>query len=616
MAESDDPARRDPAPAGPGTQPCRPVPRVHAFGKGKQALRRDTRTPPAMQGWLHKQDSSGLRLWKRRWFVLVDLCLYYYRAASSKCGAASPCPATRSASCPPPPAPPEPPSSSSRLNIPGCGRTAWELRPPRSCTPGSVPCAGGHRPFPAPPVPSPSRHSGNPGMRIFPLSHCPPTPQMRGSGAPQSLHCPTARFPKRRRSPRPDVPPGPGTRRGDRGDPPSPRLQGGARGSPASLALRRSPRRSETSGPISHRPLHPPLLIGCRAPPDPRAPPPSRHPMRRRGGGRGRVGVAGRAKARPGGQSESRCCKPASEGAGPRRGGGARWARAARGPAPVRKMAAGARGGSAALRRLRGGGAGAAPRGARGYSRDAEGSWFRSLFVHKVDPRKDAHSNLLSKKETSNLYKIQFHNVKPECLEAYNKLTEEVLPKLHSDPDYPCDLVGNWNTWYGEQDQAVHLWRFSGGYPALMDCMSKLRQNKEYLDFRKERSRMLLSRRNQLLLEFSFWNEPQPRQGPNIYELRTYKLKPGTMIEWGNNWARAIKYRQENQEAVGGFFSQIGELYVVHHLWAYRDLQSREETRNAAWRKRGWDENVYYTVPLIRTMESRIMIPLKISPLQ
>ncbi|XP_041344922.1 pleckstrin homology domain-containing family A member 4-like isoform X2 [Pyrgilauda ruficollis] len=55
MAESDDPPRRDPAPAGPRTQPCRPVPRVHAFGKGEQALRRDPRTPPAMQGWLHKQ---------------------------------------------------------------------------------------------------------------------------------------------------------------------------------------------------------------------------------------------------------------------------------------------------------------------------------------------------------------------------------------------------------------------------------------------------------------------------------------------------------------------------------------------------------------------------------
>nr|XP_033812873.1 protein NipSnap homolog 1 [Geotrypetes seraphini] len=252
----------------------------------------------------------------------------------------------------------------------------------------------------------------------------------------------------------------------------------------------------------------------------------------------------------------------------------------------------------------------------RRYSKDNESSWFRSLFVHKVDPRKDAHSTLLAKKETRGLYKIQFHNVKPECLVAYNSLTEKVLPKLHEDPDYPCDLVGNWNTWYGEQDQAVHLWRFSGGYSALTDCMSKLRSNQEYLQFQQERSHMLLSRRNQLLLEFSFWNEPLPRKGPNIYELRTYRLKPGTMIEWGNNWARAIQHRQENQEAVGGFFSQIGELYVVHHLWAYRDLQSREETRNAAWTKRGWDENVYYTVPLVRSMESRIMIPLKISPLQ
>ncbi|XP_064531614.1 pleckstrin homology domain-containing family A member 4-like [Pseudopipra pipra] len=37
-----------------------------------------------MRGWLHKQDSSGLRLWKRRWFVLADLCLYYYRDSSEQ----------------------------------------------------------------------------------------------------------------------------------------------------------------------------------------------------------------------------------------------------------------------------------------------------------------------------------------------------------------------------------------------------------------------------------------------------------------------------------------------------------------------------------------------------
>ncbi|KAM7148484.1 protein NipSnap homolog 2 isoform 2-T2 [Molossus nigricans] len=202
-------------------------------------------------------------------------------------------------------------------------------------------------------------------------------------------------------------------------------------------------------------------------------------------------------------------------------------------------------------------------------NRPREDSWLKSLFVRKVDPRKDAHSNLLAKKETSSLYKIQFHNVKPECLDAYNKICQEVLPKIHEDKYYPCTLVGTWNTWYGEQDQAVHLWRYEGGYPALTEVMSKLRQS-----------------------------------------------QPGTMIEWGNYWARAIRFRQDGDEAVGGFFSQIGQLYMVHHLWAYKDLQTREDIRNAAWHKHGWEELVYYTVPLIQEMESRIMIPLKTSPLQ
>lgn len=39
------------------------------------------------------------------------------------------------------------------------------------------------------------------------------------------------------------------------------------------------------------------------------------------------------------------------------------------------------------------------------------------------------------------------------------------------------------------------------------------------------------------------------------------------MIEWGNNWARAISHRQNNNEAFAGFFSQVGRLYNVHHFW-------------------------------------------------
>uniref|UniRef100_A0A8D2DJX9 Pleckstrin homology domain containing A4 n=1 Tax=Sciurus vulgaris TaxID=55149 RepID=A0A8D2DJX9_SCIVU len=60
-------------------KPTRAVNKVHAFGKRSNALRRDPNLPVHIRGWLHKQDSSGLRLWKRRWFVLSGHCLFYYK---------------------------------------------------------------------------------------------------------------------------------------------------------------------------------------------------------------------------------------------------------------------------------------------------------------------------------------------------------------------------------------------------------------------------------------------------------------------------------------------------------------------------------------------------------
>ncbi|KAM5134757.1 pleckstrin homology domain-containing family A member 4 isoform 3-T3 [Callospermophilus lateralis] len=60
-------------------KPTRAVNKVHAFGKRNNALRRDPNLPVHIRGWLHKQDSSGLRLWKRRWFVLSGHCLFYYK---------------------------------------------------------------------------------------------------------------------------------------------------------------------------------------------------------------------------------------------------------------------------------------------------------------------------------------------------------------------------------------------------------------------------------------------------------------------------------------------------------------------------------------------------------
>lgn len=177
-------------------------------------------------------------------------------------------------------------------------------------------------------------------------------------------------------------------------------------------------------------------------------------------------------------------------------------------------------------------------------------------------------------------------------------------------------LIGSFTVEIGDQDEAIHIWSYPGGYPVLNNATNIYRTDKDFIDFRLARNKMLRSRKNQILLAFSFWPEPAPRPPSNIYEMRSYTLKPGTMIEWGNNWVRGIEHRRNNNEPVAGFFSHLGEQYMVHHVWGYKDLQTRQETRDAAWSKPGWDECVSYTVPLIRHMQSRILIPTPFSPLQ
>ncbi|KAK1159810.1 hypothetical protein AOXY_G21234 [Acipenser oxyrinchus oxyrinchus] len=53
--------------------------KVHSFGKRDHAIKRNPNMPVVVRGWLYKQDSSGMRLWKRKWFVLADYCLFYYK---------------------------------------------------------------------------------------------------------------------------------------------------------------------------------------------------------------------------------------------------------------------------------------------------------------------------------------------------------------------------------------------------------------------------------------------------------------------------------------------------------------------------------------------------------
>ena len=43
------------------------------------AIKRSDTAVVTLKGWLYKQGSEGLQLWRKRWFVLSEYCLFYYK---------------------------------------------------------------------------------------------------------------------------------------------------------------------------------------------------------------------------------------------------------------------------------------------------------------------------------------------------------------------------------------------------------------------------------------------------------------------------------------------------------------------------------------------------------
>lgn len=112
---------------------------------------------------------------------------------------------------------------------------------------------------------------------------------------------------------------------------------------------------------------------------------------------------------------------------------------------------------------------------------------------------------------------------------------------------------------------------------------------------------------------------PRSRFGLTVFiELRTYTFHPGRLPEF-------IRiYEQEGLEVqkrilgnmLGYFTTDIGALNQVVHLWGYEDLNQRQERRALLAADKTWQGYLAKILPLIQTMESKILVPTRFSPIQ
>lgn len=214
------------------------------------------------------------------------------------------------------------------------------------------------------------------------------------------------------------------------------------------------------------------------------------------------------------------------------------------------------------------------------------------------------------------VHEMQTHAVMPSKREEYKKAAEKYFTGLANDPSLKVKLTGSWETLVGPVDNFVHILEYEN-YDGYDDVVMNLQKDSDLPHLLTTQILpTLTSRHSQLMSEFAFWPSSPPRKNGGIYELRSYQLIPGRLLEWENAWKRGLEARRRFVEPAGGWFSQVGRLHEVHHLWQYPNLAERKQTREQAWTVSGWSETVQETVKLAQSMQCSIMVPCPWSPLK
>lgn len=96
-----------------------------------------------------------------------------------------------------------------------------------------------------------------------------------------------------------------------------------------------------------------------------------------------------------------------------------------------------------------------------------------------------------------------------------------------------------------------------------------------------------------------------------IYEMRTYDLKPTSLPEVLKRFGEAYHHRAKYSELAAFFYTEIGPLNQIVHIWPYENAEERARIRAEAMKDPNWPPDI---LEFIERMESEIFIPFPFSP--
>jgi len=202
------------------------------------------------------------------------------------------------------------------------------------------------------------------------------------------------------------------------------------------------------------------------------------------------------------------------------------------------------------------------------------------------------------------IYEIRTYNLKPRSVPEFLRRTGE---KIDARITY-SQLGGFWYSEIGPLNQFVHIWP----YQDLNQRATIRAQVVSEGIWPPDNNEFLIDMNTEIFNPASFMMPLGERKIGPIYEMRTYLYPSGAMSSVLHAWDKSIKQRQKLSPLAGCWYSEIGNLNKLVHLWAYSSLEERMSIRSEAVERGVWPPKS----PILPvSQESKILLPADFSPM-
>ena len=204
------------------------------------------------------------------------------------------------------------------------------------------------------------------------------------------------------------------------------------------------------------------------------------------------------------------------------------------------------------------------------------------------------------------IYEVRTYTLQPGSVAQFEENFAKALPAREK----YSKLGAFWHTDIGPLNQVIHVWPYES-----VDERNAIRaeasQDPDWPP--KNPPEMYVTLSSDIYIPAPFM---RPMGGGqelgNIYEMRIYTYKNGSMPEVLKRWGAAIPHREEYSPCAAAMYSDLGSLNKWMHVWPYKDMEDRNRIRAEASTSEHWPPP---TREFLLSQENKMLIPAAFSPM-